>query len=497
MTLAACAVDLAPSCRCSRQSICPVHHPLDPLTTGAAVMKIAIDIDSTLHHYWDAFAAAAKRRFGVDLPYEHQVHLGTSSRSSPSSSTPASPRRTARRRSSRPSRTRAPSRPSRAGTSRATGSTSRATARRAPTTRPPRWLERIGLPYDDLHCSYDKVTRAREIGIDLLVDDSPVNLAAGHRRTASSAPTLVHPWNRDLIEEEDVVAADDWPELERKLAPFLADDAPAPTSTPAASLLPAIEPERRITDWGRSERIEGLLDRTLYDFLYHLWFRCEVRGDRERARPRAARCSSPTTPAPCRPTRAMIAKAIKEEHPRPRPLHLTIEHFFKGYPGLQHAAAEDRRRARAPGQRAAPARRRGAARARLPRGPQGHREALQGPLPPAPLRPRRLRQGRAAGAGADRADRASSAPRRPSRSSRTSTPLAADHRPDLRAAQRRSSTCRRSSRSASSSRSRPHELGERAHEDRGLVQTIAQDIRARIQEELFDMVGKRDSVWFG
>ena len=30
----------------------------------------------------------------------------------------------------------------------------------------------------------------------------------------------------------------------------------------------------------------------------------------------------------------MIAKAIKEEHERPRPLHLTVEHFFKGYPGF-------------------------------------------------------------------------------------------------------------------------------------------------------------------
>jgi 1-acyl-sn-glycerol-3-phosphate acyltransferase len=28
----------------------------------------------------------------------------------------------------------------------------------------------------------------------------------------------------------------------------------------------------------------------------------------------------------------MIAKAIQEEHSRPRPLHLTVEHFFKGYP---------------------------------------------------------------------------------------------------------------------------------------------------------------------
>ena len=42
----------------------------------------------------------------------------------------------------------------------------------------------------------------------------------------------------------------------------------------------------------------------------------------------------------------MIAKAIKEEHPRRRPLHLTVEHFFKGYPGFSMLAAEDRRRAR-------------------------------------------------------------------------------------------------------------------------------------------------------
>ena len=35
------------------------------------------------------------------------------------------------------------------------------------------------------------------------------------------------------------------------------------------------------------------------------------------------------------------------------------------------------------------------------------------------------------------------------------------------------------------------------HEDKGLVQTVAHDIRARIQDELLDMVGKRRSVWFG
>jgi uncharacterized protein len=39
-------------------------------------VRIAIDIDSTLHHYWDQLAAAARRRFGVDLPYDQQVTWG-------------------------------------------------------------------------------------------------------------------------------------------------------------------------------------------------------------------------------------------------------------------------------------------------------------------------------------------------------------------------------------------------------------------------------------
>jgi 1-acyl-sn-glycerol-3-phosphate acyltransferase len=40
-------------------------------------------------------------------------------------------------------------------------------------------------------------------------------------------------------------------------------------------------------------------------------------------------------------------------------------------------------------------------------------------------------------------------------------------------------------------------LGEEPWEDKALVQTIAHDVRATIQEELLDMVGKRRSVWFG
>ena len=39
-------------------------------------MNIAIDIDSTLHHYWDQLSDAAQRRFGIALPYEEQVTWG-------------------------------------------------------------------------------------------------------------------------------------------------------------------------------------------------------------------------------------------------------------------------------------------------------------------------------------------------------------------------------------------------------------------------------------
>jgi 1-acyl-sn-glycerol-3-phosphate acyltransferase len=98
-------------------------------------------------------------------------------------------------------------------------------------------------------------------------------------------------------------------------------------------LLPGLEPERRVTDWGRSERIEGLMDRTLYEFFYRLWFRVSVEGvENVPAEGGALLVSNHAGALP--PDAAMIAKAIKEEHPRPRPLHLTVEHFFKGYPGF-------------------------------------------------------------------------------------------------------------------------------------------------------------------
>jgi 1-acyl-sn-glycerol-3-phosphate acyltransferase len=97
--------------------------------------------------------------------------------------------------------------------------------------------------------------------------------------------------------------------------------------------LPGVEPERQLNDWGRSERVEGLIDRTLYDFFYNYWFRCEVEGiENVPSTGGALLVSNHSGALP--PDAPMITKAIREEHPRPRPLNITVEHFFKGYPGF-------------------------------------------------------------------------------------------------------------------------------------------------------------------
>ncbi len=99
------------------------------------------------------------------------------------------------------------------------------------------------------------------------------------------------------------------------------------------SLLPAIEPDRRIDDWGRSERVEGVFDATLVEFFYRYWFRCEVEGiENVPGEGGALLVSNHAGALP--PDAAMIGKAIRDEHPDPRPMYMTVEHFFKGYPGF-------------------------------------------------------------------------------------------------------------------------------------------------------------------
>jgi 1-acyl-sn-glycerol-3-phosphate acyltransferase len=123
---------------------------------------------------------------------------------------------------------------------------------------------------------------------------------------------------------------------QRQIASTESEEAPA--AVPAApdryrDLLPAIEPERTLDDWGRSERVEGAFDRTIVEFFYRYWFRVEVEGVENVPDEGGALLVSNHSGA-LPPDAATIGKAIKEEHPRPRPLHITVEHFFKGYPGF-------------------------------------------------------------------------------------------------------------------------------------------------------------------
>jgi 1-acyl-sn-glycerol-3-phosphate acyltransferase len=97
--------------------------------------------------------------------------------------------------------------------------------------------------------------------------------------------------------------------------------------------LPGVEPERQLTDWGRSERVEGMLDQTLVEFFYRYWFRAEVEGiDNVPASGGALLVSNHAGALP--PDAAMIAKALRDEHSHPRPVNITVEHFFKGFPGF-------------------------------------------------------------------------------------------------------------------------------------------------------------------
>ena len=179
--------------------------------------KIALDIDSTLHHYWDLLDRVAQERFGVALPYEDQRDWGITALGREELSA------CVRETHSDENILTAEPYPGAVETVRAWHSeghwihvTSHRAVSAGSATR--LWLKRIGMPYDDLHCSYDKVSRCAELGIHLLVDDSPVNLARAAERGIRGA-TLLHPWTEHL--NGDIVVARDWTELRERLEPLL------------------------------------------------------------------------------------------------------------------------------------------------------------------------------------------------------------------------------------------------------------------------------------
>jgi len=186
----------------------------------ASTMRIAIDIDSTLHHYWDQLDSVSQKRFGVTLPYNGQVVWEVDLLKPSQLEAAVAETHTERHILAAEPYAGA------VETVRAwheAGHFIHITSHRAGEAHvaTEQWLARIGLPYDELYCSYDKVSRCEEIGIDLLIDDSPVNLEraidAGLR-----VATISHPWNHEICETEDVLCAEDWKGLAAALEPVLA-----------------------------------------------------------------------------------------------------------------------------------------------------------------------------------------------------------------------------------------------------------------------------------
>jgi hypothetical protein len=183
-------------------------------------MRIAVDIDSTLHDYWEVLSEISVRRFGVELPYEEQLTWGlTRLRPEQLELCVKESHSDERILASVPY-------PGAVETVRGwreegnlvhVASYRESGCRRATAA----WLQAIGLPFDDLLCSPQKVELCVERGVDLLIDDSPMSIR-GALEHGIVAATIVHPWNEEICEEEDVISARDWHELAQLLAPVIA-----------------------------------------------------------------------------------------------------------------------------------------------------------------------------------------------------------------------------------------------------------------------------------
>jgi 1-acyl-sn-glycerol-3-phosphate acyltransferase len=269
-------------------------------------------------------------------------------------------------------------------------------------------------------------------------------------------------------------------------------------------LLPGLEPERQIDDWGKSERVEGFFDDYVYEFYYRIWFRTEVEGiENVPSTGGALLVSNHAGALP--PDAAMIAKAIKEEHSHPRLVRPLVEDFFKGYPGFSMLAAKIgavpahpanvHRLLHDEGQLALvfPEGRKGSEklfkdRYRLRRFGRGGfvASAIRAKAPIVPI----------AVVGAEEAQPIFAHISPLQKLTRLIyfpiTPTFPWLGPLALAAYLPAKFKIRFLEPV-----RTDELPDGSEDDGGLVQEIAEEIRARIQEELIDMLGERRSVWFG
>jgi 1-acyl-sn-glycerol-3-phosphate acyltransferase len=154
-----------------------------------------------------------------------------------------------------------------------------------------------------------------------------------HRRTLTAASPLVGgPLSPEAGQEDPrdpATAYDHHADVYRLPGEEAAD---RPQLRELTGLIAPPDPERRVDDWGRSERVFELMEPVL-NFYYRYWFRVEVEGMQNIPMSGGALVASNHSGA-LPPDAPMIMQAIRNEHAHPRPLYMLGEHWFKGYPGV-------------------------------------------------------------------------------------------------------------------------------------------------------------------
>jgi 1-acyl-sn-glycerol-3-phosphate acyltransferase len=271
---------------------------------------------------------------------------------------------------------------------------------------------------------------------------------------------------------------------------------PLPAAPDLREHLPGVETERQVDDWGRSERVSAFFDRWIADFYYHVWFRTEVEGlERVPATGPALLVSNHSGALP--PDAAMIMKAVQEGHGRD--VRVLVEHFFKGYPGFSMLL---------PKIGAVPAHPANVQRLLYDEGrlvlvfPEGRKGTEK-------LYKDRYRLRRFGRGGFVEAAMRARSPIVPIAlvGAEEAMPVFAQIKPLARLTGLIYAPLTPLLPPTMYLPAKffirflepvpTHDMGEAPWEDKALVQTIAHDIRATIQEELFDMVGRRRSVWLG
>jgi 1-acyl-sn-glycerol-3-phosphate acyltransferase len=101
----------------------------------------------------------------------------------------------------------------------------------------------------------------------------------------------------------------------------------------AADNLPVVEPDRDLDDWGRSARLSDLLDRTVWEAAHKLWFRVDLQAP-EQIPSAGGALLVVNGGGVLSPVGPMLAKAIREDHPRRRDPRLCVDRGLLEQPGL-------------------------------------------------------------------------------------------------------------------------------------------------------------------